>query len=74
MLYYQKNGMIFYKLDQINKSYVEIFNNGSTQFRLVEIKNENLYNQIIQKIEDFEYSVTTEENFNQVLSLTKSKF
>lgn len=66
--------MIFYKLDQINKSYVEIFNNGSTQFRLVEIKNENLYNQIIQKIEDFEYSVTTEENFNQVLSLTKSKF
>lgn len=74
MLYYHKNEMIFYKLDEIEKSYVEVFNNGGSQFRIMEIIDQTLYDQLNQRIIDHGFENCTQQQFEDKLQQTKSRF
>lgn len=70
MEYYKKNDMIFYKLDTTEKKYLEVFNNNDTQFRIMRIDDLNLYNKLVQRIQEFQFQNCTEELFNEKLNTT----
>ena len=70
MEYYKKNDMIFYKLDTNQNKYLEVFNNNNTQFRVMRIDDSNLYNKLVQRIQEFQFETCTEELFNQKLTNT----
>ena len=70
MEYYKKNDMIFYKLNTEEKKYLEVFNNGTTQFRVMKINDLNLYNQLLQRIQEYGFETCTQEIFNDKFRVT----
>lgn len=74
MLYYQKNEMIFYKLDEIEKSFIEVFNNGTSQFRIMEIKDSTIFDQVMERINTYSFQNCTQQQFEDKLSQTKLRF
>ena len=74
MEYYKKNEMIFYKLDTNQKTYFEVFNDGNSQKRVMKIDNLNLYNQLIQRIQEYSFEICSEQEFNDKLTLTLAQF
>ena len=74
MLYYQKNEMIFYKLDETEKSFIEVFNNGSSQFRIMEINDSTIFDQVMERINTYSFQICTQQQFENKLAQTKSRF
>lgn len=70
MEYYKKDDMIFYKLDSTQNTYVEVFNNSNSQYRVMKINDINLYNQLQQRLQEYSFETCTQEIFEDKLSNT----
>jgi len=74
MTYYKKNEMIFYRIDESNKSYLEVFDNGGSQSRIMEINDTTLYDQLTQRLVNQSFDVCTQQQFEDKLAQTKLRF
>lgn len=70
MEYYKKDDLIFYKLDSTQNTYLEVFNNNNSQFRVMKINDTILYNQLIQRIQQYDFETCTQQVFEDKLSIT----
>lgn len=66
--------MIFYKLDETEKSFIEVFNNGSSQFRIMEINDSTIFDQVMERINTYSFQICTQQQFENKLTQTKSRF
>lgn len=71
MLYYKKNNYLV-RVNETEKSYLELFDDEQ-QNRIMQIKNEKLYNDLIGRIENYGFEVITNVEFDNKLSDLKSR-
>ena len=73
MLYYKKQNMIFYKLDEVQKNFLEIFESAS-QTRLMSVEGQKQYDELLERIQTSGFETCTTEEFEERLISVKSKF
>ena len=73
-MYYQKNGMFYYKFNEIEKSYVEVFTNGTQQGRIVRFMESSLYDKALERVQANQFNSCTAEEFNQFVNQVKQTF
>lgn len=72
MKYYQKNAELFYKVDEVNKSFVELFRNPF-QKRIQVVTNESTYTETVNRIINNSFTEIDETSFNNAYTVIKSE-
>jgi hypothetical protein len=72
MKYYQKNAELFYKVDEVNKSFVELFRNPF-QKRIQVVTNESTYTETVNRIINNSFTEIDETSFNNAYAVIKSE-
>lgn len=72
MLYYAKNNEIFYKLNDANKTFVEVYK-SPLQKRIIVNNVEAVYDATVARIAQNGFISTTEQIFNTVYEMTKAE-
>ena len=70
-MYYKKNESIFYHFDPATFTYYEAFI-STTQKRIMEITDENLYNDALTRVQNANFETTDEASFTNFLNHIKS--
>jgi len=73
MLYYKKQNMIFYKLDEVQKNFLEVFE-SSSQTRLMSVEGQKQYDELLERIQTSGFEPCSSEEFEERLLSVKSKF
>jgi hypothetical protein len=71
MLYYKKNNYLV-RLNETDKVYLELFDD-TQQLRIMEIRNDKLYDDLVTRIQNYGFQTTTESEFNTKLLDLKNK-
>ena len=72
MLYYKKNGTIFYQFNPSDKSYTELFDNG-LQFRMMRIYESRLYDDSMVRMVEHQFEESSEAEFKAKMESIKAK-
>lgn len=73
MKYYQKNNMMYYKIDESTFSLTEMFTN-STQNRIMVVNNsKSIFMNIQTRIAENGFTEITEQEFNNIHQAIKTK-
>ncbi len=71
MLYYKKNNYLV-RLNETDKVYLELFDD-TQQLRIMEIRNDKLYDDLVTRIQNYGFQTITELEFNTKLLDLKNK-
>lgn len=71
MLYYKKNNYLV-RLNETDKVYLELFDD-TQQLRIMEIRNDKLYDDLVTRIQNYGFQTITESEFDTKLLELKNK-
>jgi len=72
MICYQKNSELFYKMDEENKTFTELFRTP-LQKRIQVVLHEPVYNATMNRILNSNFTVIDETAFNNAYNIIKSE-
>ena len=72
MLYYKKGNHYYARLDPATFTFWEVLS-GSDQARAMTITNEELYNEMLQRVQNHNFETTTVEEFEAFLTVVLTR-